>query len=261
MSSTSPAIDTPSCSSVATGWHSPDRWLGWIAASVLIIGSVLFLSGGRLHPAINAALGTESNEFFRAFAEKVRQTHGWHSMHMLILVGPLFWAIAAPAVLDAIRPDAHARISVARSALVLSAALWAAAFVIDGFGAPVYAEAIASAASADVASGLVSSFGAEAVMMSRFGLVSWVTGGLGMIILGGLLLSAGERRLWRGAVGISGILIGAWPLGAALEGEYAGGPFVSRFWMANALIVALWYIGLAICAFGRAPKTDCGRSD
>lgn len=52
-------------------------------------------------------------------------------------------------------------------------------------------------------------------------------------------------------VGVSGILIGAWPLLAALEGEYAGGPFVSSFWMVNALVVAIWYIALATCAFGR----------
>jgi hypothetical protein len=98
-------------------------------------------------------------------------------MHVLILVGPLCWAVAAPAVLDVIRPGARARISAARSALLLSAALWAVAFVIDGFGAPVYAEAIASATSPDIASGLLTSFQADAVMMSRFGLVSWVAGG------------------------------------------------------------------------------------
>lgn len=237
-----------------TSASTRDRGLGWVAASVLIIGSVLFLSGGRAHPAINAALGAGPDEFFRAFAEKIRHTHGWHSMHMLILVGPLCWAVAAPAVLDAIRPNARARISAARSALILSAALWAVAFVIDGFGAPVYAEAIATAASPEVASGLLTTFQADAIMMSRFGLVSWVAGGVGMIILGALLLSPGERSMWRVAVGISGILIGTWPLAAAFQGEYAGGPFVSRFWMANALVVAMWYVALASCAFGRGPR-------
>jgi hypothetical protein len=251
MSSTTPATPAPSRPSNATGSPVPDRALGWAAACVLIVGSVLFLTGGRAHPAINAALGAGPDEFFRGFAEKVRHTHGWHAMHMLILVGPLCWAMAAPTVLDVIRPDARARVSAARSALLLSAALWAVAFVIDGFGAPVYAEAIASAASPDVASGLLTSFQADAVMMSRFGLVSWVAGGLGMVILGGLLLSPGARGMWRVAVGISGILIGTWPLAAALEGEYAGGPFVSRFWMANAVVVAVWYCALATCALGR----------
>jgi hypothetical protein len=232
---------------------SVDRKLGWFAALVLISGSVLFLSGGRAHPAINAAIGASPDEFFRAFAEKVRHTHGWHTMHMLILIGPLFWAVGAPAVLDALRPEARAWISVARSALLISAALWAAAFVIDGFGAPVYANAIAAAPSPDVARGLLTSFEADAVMMSRFGLVGWIAGGLGIVVLAGLLLSSNNRRVGRVVVGASGILIGVWPLAAALQGEYAGGPFVSRFWMANALVVALWYIALATCAFRRGP--------
>lgn len=245
-------------SSNASAINAPDRGLGWVAASVLIIGSVLFLTGGRAHPAINATLGAGPEEFFRGFAEKIRHTHGWHLMHMLILIGPLCWAVAAPAVLDAIRPNARAWISAARSALVLSAALWAAAFVIDGFGAPVYAEAMATTASPDVTGALLTSFAADAIMMSRFGLVSWVAGGMGMMILGGLLLFPGERRVWRVAVGIAGILIGVWPLVASLQGEYAGGPFVSRFWMANALVVALWYVALASCALGRGPRSATG---
>ena len=247
MSSTTPVIATSS----QTFAPAPDRVLGWIAAALLIMGSLLFLSGGRAHPAINAALGAGPEDFFRAFAEKIHHTHGWQPMHMLILIGPLFWAVAAPAVLDAIRPVARARTSAARSALILSAALWAAAFVIDGFGAPVFAGAIASASSPDVAGALLTTFQADAVMMSRFGLVSWIVGGLGMIILGASLLSAGERSMWRLGVGISGILIGIWPLAAALQGEYAGGPFVSRFWSVNAVGVALWYIALASCALAR----------
>ena len=237
-----------------TGSPSPDRGLGWVAALVLITGSVLFLSGGRAHPAINAALGAGPEEFFRGFAEKIRHTHGWQPMHMLILIGPLCWAVAAPAVLDALRPNARARISAARAALVLSATLWAVAFVLDGFGAPVYAEAMSTAASPDLTGAVLTSFAADAIMMSRFGLLSWVAGGLGMMILGALLLFPGERRRWRVAVGVTGILVGAWPLVASLQGEYAGGPFVSRFWMANALVVGLWYVALASCALGRGPR-------
>lgn len=70
-----------------------------------------------------------------------------------------------------------------------------------------------------------------------------------MVVLGGSLLAASVRTAWRIAIGVSGIVIGAWPLLAALEGEYAGGPFTSRYWLANALAVALWYIMLATCAF------------
>jgi hypothetical protein len=176
-------------------------------------------------------------------------------MHLLILVGPLCWAVAAPALLDALRPDVRALGSAARSALGLAGALWAVAFVLDGFGAPVYAEGLAGAAPA-AAGAALTAFRANAVMMSRLGLVSWVAGGLGMIALGAALLAPGGagRTRWRGAVGASGVVLGAWPLLAALEGEYASGPFTSRFWMANALAVGLWYVALAGCAVRRAER-------
>lgn len=232
---------------------SPGRALALGAALVLIAGSLLFLAGGRSHPAINATLGGE-DEFFRGFAAEVRHTQGWHGMHMLILVGPLCWAVAAPALLDALRPTARALTSTARSLLLLSGALWAVAFVLDGFGAPVYADAIAAASSPDVARGVLTSFQAQAIMMSRFGLVSWVAGGLGIVVLSGSLLAPSVRSPWRIVVGVAGIVIGAWPLLAALQGEYAGGPFTSRFWMPNALAVGVWYVALASCAFGRSPQ-------
>lgn len=242
----------------AAGPRRYDRMLGWGAALVLVLGSVLFLAGGRGHPAITVTPGAGAEEFFRAFAEKVRHTHDWHGIHLLILIGPLCWAVAAPALLDALRPDARAVTSAARSALLLSGALWAIAFVFDGFGAPVYAQAIAGATSLEAASGVLTSFAASAVMMSRMGLVSWVLLGLGMAAIGGSLLAPGVRTVWRTAVGASGIVIGAWPLLAALEGEYAGGPFTSRFWFPNALVVALWFAALATCAFrgGRSGQPE-----
>lgn len=228
--------------------------LAWSAAVALIAGSLLFLAGGRGHPAISAAIGAGPDDFFRAFAAKVLATHGWRSMHLLILVGPLAWAAAAPALLDALRPDARALTSIARSALLLSGALWAVAFVLDGFGAPVFAEAIAGGGAPDLAGPALTSFQAIAIMMSRLGLVSWVAGGLGMALLGGSLLTPVGRTKWQVAVGVSGILIGMWPLLAALEGEYAGGPFTSGFWMMNALAVGLWYMALATCVVGRRPR-------
>jgi hypothetical protein len=232
---------------------APSRGLARAAAIVLILGSVLFLSGGRAHPAINVALGAGPEDFFRAFADTVLHTLGWHAMHMLIIVGPLSWAVAAPTLMDAIEPTARALTSAARSMLVLSGALWAVAFVLDGFGAPVYAGAITGAGSSAIEAGVLTAFEANAIMMSRLGLVSWVAGGLGMAVLGGLLLAHGVRMSWRIAIGVSGIAIGAWPLLAALEGEYAGGPFTSQYWMLNALAVGVWYIALATCAFWPRP--------
>ncbi len=251
---------SPTCAAVESTARAsavsptPDRALAWGAAIVLIIGSLLFLYGGRAHPAISATIGAGADEFFRAFADTVRRSHGWHAMHMLILVGPLCWAVAAPALLDAVHPAARALTSAARAALLLSGALWAVAFVLDGFGAPVYANAIPGPGSPSFDGGVLTSFQANAMMMSRLGLVSWVVGGLGMVVLGGSLLAPRVRTAWRIAIGVSGIVIGAWPLLAALEGEYAGGPFTSRYWLANALAVAVWYIVLATCTFRRGSR-------
>ncbi len=229
------------------------RTLAWGAALVLIAGSLLFLAGGRGHPAISAALGATPEDFMREFAEKVRHTADWHAMHMMILVGPLCWAVAAPALVDALRPALRGVTSAARSALVLSASLWAVAFVLDGYGAPVYASAMGTNASPDDSAGLLTIFQANAIMMSRLGLVSWVAGGAGIALLGLSLLAPGERTVWRTTVAVSGLALGAWPMLAALEGEYSGGPFTSSFWMMNALAVGLWYVALASCVFGRRP--------
>ena len=231
-------------------------WIAWAAAAILVIGSMVFLAGGRVHPAIGATAGGGAEEFFRAFAAKVTHTHGWHSMHMLILIGPLLWAVGAPTLIEAIHSGPRPLTSTARSALVLSAALWAVAFVLDGFGAPVYASAIEAGAGSSAADGAMTSFQANAIMMSRLGLVSWVAGGLGMMILGGVLLSRPVRTKWRVVVGILGLVIGAWPLLAALQGEYAGGPFTSQYWRLNAIAVSAWYVMLASCAFGKRLESE-----
>jgi hypothetical protein len=173
-------------------------------------------------------------------------------MHLLILVGPLFWAVAAPALLDALRPTARSLTSVARSLLLVAGTLWAVAFVLDGFAAPVFAEAIATAATPEIASSVLVSFRAEAMTMSRLGLLSWIASGLGIVVLGGSLLARDVRTPWRALVGVTGLVIGAWPLFAALQGEYAAGPFTSRFWMMNALSAGLWFIALATCALRRS---------
>ena len=226
------------------------RAAAWIAALALMGGSVAFLAGGRAHPAIDAALAGP-DQFFLVFAQEVAHTHGWHAMHLLILIGPLCWAVAAPALLDMLLPRARAVISIARSFLLLAGALWAVAFVLDGFGAPVYARAIVDAETEDPARAILTVFEANAVMMSRLGLVSWVTGGLGMAVLGGSLLSLNALGRWGFALGALGIVLGVWPLLAAMQGEYAAGPFTSGLWKYNALAVGFWYMALATCAFFR----------
>jgi hypothetical protein len=158
-------------------------------------------------------------------------------------------------LLDSLRPDAGRQVAVARSAVLIAAMLWAVAFVLDGFGAPVYAEALAGAAP-EASGSLLTSFAANAVMMSRLGLLSWVAGGLGMVMAGGLLLGRRARTHWRIAVGATGILLGAWPLAAALAGEYSAGPFTSSYWMPNALAVGLWHMAFATCVVRRRPQAE-----
>jgi len=249
---------SPVTGAADTGWGH--RIIPLAAAAGLFLGSALFLAGGRAHPGIQVLAGAAPEAFFRTFAETVHHTEGWHGMHMMILVGPLLWAVAAPALLEALRPQARTTGSTARALLVVAGCLWATAFVLDGFGAPVYAQAL-TATPADASNvGLLTAFAANAVMMSRLGLVGWVVGGLGIAVLGVSLLPTGVRTRWRAVVGVSGILLGLWPLMAALEGEYAGGPFTSRFWIYNALLVGLWYVALATCAFGRPASRDVGRT-
>lgn len=249
-----PAASAPPVigSIVAGAASAATRWLAWSAAAVMTLGSMLFLYGGRMHPGIGAAAGTGVDDFFRGFAGVMLHTSGWQAMHMLILVGPLCWAVAAPVLLDAIHPGARAFTSAARSTLLLSGALWAVAFALDGFGGPVYAAALVTSAGSSIEPGVLASFQANATIMSRLGLVSWIALGLGMVLLSGSLLAPHVRSAWRSVVAISGIALGAWPLGAALQGEYATGPFTSGYWMMNALAVGLWFIALASCSVRRA---------
>ncbi|HJU91280.1 MAG TPA: hypothetical protein VJ672_17980 [Gemmatimonadaceae bacterium] len=253
ISDTAVATQTPTPSRRLVRTSTSDRAIAWTAALFLIVGSLLFLAGGRAHPVISSALGGDASQFFVAFAAKVRSTHDWHAMHMMILVGPLFWALAAPTLLDVLRAEARVLAAVARSALVLSAALWAVAFVLDGFGAPVYAAAMADMSRQDMTA-TITDFAANAIVMSRLGLLSLVVGGIGIVVIGVALLGSELRTPWRIVVGASGILIGIWPLFAALQGEYAGGPFTSEYWRVNAIAIAAWFVGFGACAFGRAPE-------
>lgn len=238
---TAPSAPHPRCPAATAAWAVP-----LLGAACLVAGSVFFLTGGSAHPRIGGGLGAGDN-YFQAFAHEVARTDGWRPMHMQILTAPIFWALGVSFVLDGFGRGVARVASTARAALFLSAALWAVAFALDGFGAPVIATGIIDPVSPDLTGPALLAFEANAVVMSRLGLVGWVVGGAGIVLVSAILLTPGVRTTWRTVVGAAGMVLGAWPLVAALTGPYAAGPFTSEFWLPNAVAAGTWFVTLATC--------------
>ena len=225
----------------------------WPSALLLLVGSVLFVAGGRHHPVVDQTLGRiGTTDYFLAFVDSIAATPGWVPMHVLILAGPVCWALAIPGVRQALPRQADAVWSAAAAALVLSATLWAAGFVLDGFIAPYYVRAIREAPTAEAGRTLLAVFGANQLTLARLGLVSLVVGGLATAVIScGLVAAAGRVASWRAFVGAAGILVGIWPLVAGLTGEFSPGPFTSDLWRPTALMMAGWHVALGTCLVGR----------
>lgn len=225
---------------------SQERFQSLLPFFLLLLGSVLFIAGGTFHPHVSSAMGVlGSPEFFTHFAQKIVTTPGWIPMHMLILAGPVVWAFATPSVGQRLPPGGKSAWAIAQSMLIISATLWIITFVLDGFIAPVYARALLAPRPAGIDPMLLMSFGMNQTVLVRLGLVSWVLQGLAIILYSTGLL-ASRRLSWRSAVGAAGILVGAWPFIAALNGEFNPGPFISELWKPTALVTATWYIGLGV---------------
>src|SRR5687768_13607499 len=121
------------------------RLQAFLPAALLIGGSLAFLGGGRLHPVVSpATLGGPygSEAFYRGFAHEMIHTPGWEQMHMLILLGPVLWALGAAAMTRLLPGRVAVLGEVAHSALLLAAGSWALAFVLDGYIGPAYARVI-----------------------------------------------------------------------------------------------------------------------
>ena len=70
------------------------RLSAWISGAFLLTGSVLFAAGGRLHPRAATAFGTVGTpDFYRTFAEHIHTMPNWIPIHVLILMGPVLWAL------------------------------------------------------------------------------------------------------------------------------------------------------------------------
>lgn len=65
----------------------------------------------------------------------------------------------------------------------------------------------------------------------------------------GLLFTQGRSYL-RIGVGVTGLLVGVWPIVAAITGEFLPGPFTSEVWKETALATAIWYVALGVAVAG-----------
>jgi hypothetical protein len=234
------------------------RLAAWLSATLLPLGSVLFVTGGAHHPKAASAFGAVGTpEFYRTFAEHIHTQANWIPIHALILVGPLLWALGAPRRSEgsAATDGAPSRImdNLASRALVLGATLWAVVFVADGFVAPQVAHLVATAAPTDLPATLAV-FRSNQVMVISLGLVSWLLIGVAMALFGTAMLVRGRFASGRGALGLAGILVGLWPVYAAITGEFNPGPFTSRHWNVTALSSAFWFAAFGLSTLTRAER-------
>lgn len=213
-----------------------------LSAGLLIAGSLTFLGGGRLHPVVSpSSLGGPygSEQFYRGFAHEMLHTHGWEQMHMLILVGPILWALGAGAIARLLPARVATLGEIARSALLIAAGAWALAFILDGYVGPAYARAIEASPRGSVTP-VMSAFGLSQFTMARLGMISVALVGAAIVAWSGALLGAATPRSWAGAVGLGGIPAGVWLLYASITGEFDPGPFTSPYWRITAVAMAAW---------------------
>lgn len=214
-----------------------ERLFDIICGVLIIIGSVVFLNGGRQHPATDSRLGPMGSEaYFRGFAEHIAAEHHWEPMHGQILVGPILWAIGAVALCRRLRKTDRSWPDVALVALSIGTATWILAFVFDGFVAPAVASSVLDPAQARS----VFELRENQLVVIRSGLIGWILIGLAMCALGAAMV--GPHRPAFALLGAAGILIGLWPVAAWLNGTFAPGPFISPLWRWTALVSAAWFV-------------------
>jgi hypothetical protein len=230
------------------------RFDSLVSVSLLAAGSLSFLLAGSLHPRIGAALGPVGSEaFFRAFAAEIVRMPHWEAIHAGILAGPVLWALGAAAIPRLLPPRVAVLGEIGRTALLLAAAAWTVAFVLDGFLAPGLAHAVLNAPDVAAERDALLAFHTNQRLMARLGTVSMVLFGAAESALGLALLTsaravarATERGAgWRLVVGASGVLVGMWPILATARGEFVPGPFTSPYWTITALATGAWFGALA----------------
>jgi hypothetical protein len=230
------------------------RFDALVAVALLAAGSLAFLLAGSLHPRVGAALGpVGSDEFFRAFAAEIVRVPHWEAIHAGILAGPVLWALGAAAIPRLLPTPAAILGEIGRNALLLAAAAWTVAFVLDGFMAPGLAYAVVNATDIATEHDALRAFHANQRIMARLGMVSIVLIGAAESAFGLALLASAravaratrQGASWRLVVGASGVLVGLWPILAAARGEFVPGPFTSPYWTITALATGAWFGALA----------------
>ena len=231
-----------------------ERLFYFVSGALLLLGGAVFLWGGIQHPPTDPSLGTVgSDEYLRNFIREIVQHHSWERIHTAILVGPLCWALGGVGVCLALRRRGEACFSALGAvALAMGATAWAVTFVFDGFAALRYAAAIGGNSPGDMTP-LMIVFRANQAVVIHLGLVSLVLIGIGIVAFGtGILGAIGNSRLVLWLFGVSGILVGSWPLVAWATGIFEPGPFTSRWWKPTALLTAAWFMSVGIALFAEA---------
>jgi hypothetical protein len=217
-----------------------------LSGILLILGGALFLAGGAQHPRINSSLGTlGSEQFYAGFAAHAQMAH-WGSIHNLILVGPVLWALAAPGM-AVVLPRTGAQLwRVACMAFGIGATAWAVAFAMDGFNAPAFSQAIATAADAATLRDKLFEFSISSRLVAYLGRVSWTMMTLAFALFGAGLMLTPRTTTWRKILGAGGIVLGLWTIFELVIGDFTPGPFTSRWWNRTALVTGIWVIAFGV---------------
>ena len=222
-----------------------------LSGVLFILGSVLFLAGGRNHPMISSGLGAMGSvEFYQAFAAEVRAAPHWEAMHDLILIGPVLWALAASGAHLVLPRGGEPLWAVARTSIAVGASAWVVAFALDGHNARAYADAIASASDRAVLVDRSFQFSLSTRLVGYFGRLGWMMMSLPFAAYGAGLLFGARSTIWRKVVGVTGVLVGMWMLFELLTGAFTPAPFTSRYWRYTALAAAAWAIAFGATIAG-----------
>jgi hypothetical protein len=217
-----------------------------LSGILFVLGSVLFLAGGKSHPSINSTLGVMGSvQFYQAFADHVRSAPHWEAIHDLILIGPVLWALAASGVHSVLPRSGDPLWAIARTSFILGAAAWVVAFALDGHNARAYSDAIAAASDPVVLADRAFQFSISTRLVGYFGRLGWMLVSLPFAAYGAGLLLGAPASLWRKILGASGILLGVWMLYELVSGAFTPAPFTSQYWRYTALGTAAW-----VSAFG-----------
>lgn len=232
---------------VATRFSALTARPALLSGALFILGSILFLAGGRSHPSIGSTLGAMGSvEFYQAFADHVRSAPHWEAIHDLILIGPVLWALAASGVHAVLPRGGDPLWAVARTSVTLGAAAWVVAFALDGHNARAYADAIATAIDPASLADKAFQFSLSTRLVGYFGRLGWMLVSLPFAAYGAGLFLTARASMWRRILGGAGVLLGIWMLFELVTGDFTPAPFTSQYWKYTALATGVWVIAFGV---------------